>query len=90
MESSYLIIILAIYGTFVNLNYIWFKELMDECEDRTFANHFWFYIATGPLLTGFVVYKKIQRYRRKRAIKKAIAEQLPALLKKYNITVEEE
>jgi len=92
MATQYLILIAAVYGACVHLNYIWFNGVMAECEDHVFAKRFWFYIASGPLLAGYVIYKKIKRFRRKmvikKTIKKAIEDQLPALLEEYNITVE--
>jgi len=87
METFYLVLAIGLYGFFVNLNYVWFKDLMQKEEDRVFASKFWFYIFSGPILASFVIYKKICVYRRKQAIKKAIMEQLPDLLKEYNITV---
>ena len=89
MEFTHLVIILAIYGACVHLNYIWFKGFMEKESDRVFAKRAWIYLFSGPILTAYVCYKKIRKYQRRRALRKAIKEQLPSLLKQYDIEVEQ-
>ena len=89
MNDIILIVGISIYGFCVHLNYLWFKDLMKNEMGRGFAERFWIYLLSGPILTGKVIYKKIKRYRRERALVKSIMKNLPQLIEEYDLNNEE-
>jgi len=52
---------------------------------------FFLFMLSGPILLMYVAYKglqrKIKRRKRKKEINEAIKEQLPKILKQYNIEI---
>lgn len=60
-------------------------------KNRSIARYFWFFLLSGPFLTGFLLYRLIKRMLKKRVkrkkLKEAIIKQLPDLLEMNGISV---
>jgi len=87
-------LIMILYLTCVCCNFFKYKYLSEKLQrNQERKCIFFLFMFSGPILLMYVAYKGLQRKakrrKRKKEIYKAVKDQLPKILEKYNITIEE-
>jgi len=87
-------LIIILYLTCVCCNFFKYRYLGEKLQKNQERKAIFFlFMLSGPILLIYIAYKglqrKIKRRRMKKEINEAIKNQLPEILKKYSITVEE-
>lgn len=85
-------LIIILYLACVCCNFFKYKYLNEKLQrNQERKCMFFLFMLSGPILLMYVAYKglqrKIKRRKRKKEINEAIKEQLPKILKQYNIEI---